>query len=64
MEFLRSFLRRHFVGILVVASRNVGCFLRLAESKTVLDYLTWNGQTKHLAMIYIRKLAIMLKMIM
>ena len=29
MEFLRSFLRRHFAGKLVVASRNVGCFLRL-----------------------------------
>ena len=28
MEFLRSFLRRHFVGN-PVASRNVGCFLRL-----------------------------------
>ena len=28
MEFLRSFLRRHFVGKLVVASQNVGCFLR------------------------------------
>ena len=29
MEFLRSFLRRHFAGKPVVASRNVGCFLRL-----------------------------------
>ena len=29
MEFLRSFLRRHLAGKLVVASRNAGCFLRL-----------------------------------
>ena len=29
MEFLRSFLRRHFAGESVVALRNVGCFLRL-----------------------------------
>ena len=29
MEFLRSFLRRHFVGKTVVASRNLGCFHRL-----------------------------------
>ena len=29
MEFLYSFLRRHFAGKPVVASRNVGCFLRL-----------------------------------
>ena len=28
MEFLRSFLRRHFAGKSVVASPNVGCFLR------------------------------------
>ena len=29
MEFLRSFLRRHFSWKPVVASGNVGCFLRL-----------------------------------
>ena len=29
MEFLRSFLRRHLAGKPVVASPNVGCFLRL-----------------------------------
>ena len=29
MEFLRTFLRRHFAGKPVVASRNVGFFLRL-----------------------------------
>ena len=29
MEFLRSFFRRHFTGTPVVASRNVGYFLRL-----------------------------------
>ena len=28
MEFLRSFLRRHFAEKSVVASPNVGCFLR------------------------------------
>ena len=29
MEFLRSFLRRHFTGKPVLVSRNVGCFLRV-----------------------------------
>ena len=29
MEFVYSFLRRHFAGKPVVASRSVGCFLRL-----------------------------------
>ena len=29
-EFLRSFLRRHFAGQAVVASRDVGSFLRLS----------------------------------
>ena len=29
MEFLRSFLRRHFARKPVAASRNIGCFLRL-----------------------------------
>jgi len=29
MDFLRSFLRRHFAGKPVVVSRNMGCFLRL-----------------------------------
>ena len=31
MEFLQSFLRRHFAGESVVVSRNVGCFLRLRK---------------------------------
>ena len=31
MEFLRSFLRRHFAGKPVVVSPNVGCFLRLQQ---------------------------------
>ena len=31
MEFLRSFLRRHLAGKPVVASPNVGCFLRLLK---------------------------------
>ena len=29
MEFLRSFLRRHFAGKPVVSSRNVACFLKI-----------------------------------
>ena len=33
MEFVRSFLRRHFAGKPVVASRNVSCFLRLNTSQ-------------------------------
>ena len=32
MEFLRSFLRRHLAGKPVVASPNVGCFLRLINA--------------------------------
>ena len=32
MEFLRSFLGRHFTGKQVVASGNVGCFLRLKSA--------------------------------
>ena len=32
MEFLRSFRRRHFTGKPLVASRNVGRFLRLTAS--------------------------------
>ena len=35
MEFLRSFLRRHFAGKLLVASRNVVCFLKLEFLRTV-----------------------------
>ena len=31
MEFLRSFLRRHLAGKSVVASPNVGCFLKLVK---------------------------------
>ena len=33
MEFLRSFLRLHLAGKPVVASPNVGCFLRLRLCK-------------------------------
>ena len=29
MEFLRSFLERHLAGKPMVASQNVGCYLRL-----------------------------------
>ena len=32
MEFLHPFFRRHFAGKSLVASRNVGCFLRLYYS--------------------------------
>ena len=32
MEFLRLFLRRHFAGKPAVASRTVGCFLKLSFS--------------------------------
>ena len=32
MEFLHPFCRRHFAGKSLVASRNVGCFLRLYYS--------------------------------
>ena len=44
MEFLRSFLRRHFGGKPVLALRNVGCFLRLWTVKLnktwdAVDYL-------------------------
>ena len=35
-EFLGSFLRRHLAGKSVVASLNVGCFLRLSQTKTFL----------------------------
>ena len=39
IEFLRSFFRRHLAGKPVVASPNVGCFLRLVKSMTYrLDY--------------------------
>ena len=34
MEFVRSFLRRHFAGKPAVTSRNVGCFLRLGKKQT------------------------------
>ena len=34
MDFLQSFLRRHFAGKPVVVSQNVGCFLRLWNSES------------------------------
>ena len=40
MEFLRSFLRRHFAGKLVVASRKVGFVLRLVSSLYFSPLLT------------------------
>ena len=38
MEFLRSFLRRHFAGAPVVASWNVVCFLRLSHALVHLNH--------------------------
>ena len=38
MEFLRSFLRRHFAGKPVVAQRNFGCFLGLVLFIKVTDF--------------------------
>ena len=43
MEFLRSFLRLHFAGKPLVASRNVGCFLRLLR-KIVEIQKFWGGK--------------------
>ena len=40
MEFLCSFLRRHFAGKPVVASPNVGCFLRLHFSNELCSHFT------------------------
>ena len=39
MEFLRLFLRRHFAGKSVVASRNVSCFLRLVMFQSLNYFL-------------------------
>ena len=44
MEFLRLFLRRHFARKSLVASPNVGCFLKLTFfSYKGLLKLTWQG---------------------
>ena len=37
MELLRSFLRRHFAGKPVKASRNVDCFLGLAVLQSITE---------------------------
>ena len=42
MELLRSFLRRHLAGKPVVASPNVGCFLRLQIHNKLIDKI-WVG---------------------
>ena len=39
MEFLRSFLRRHLAGKPMIASLNVGCFLRLTKMLIWCFYL-------------------------
>ena len=48
MGFLRSFLRRHLVGKLVVVSPNVSCFLRLAiiliTSQKINSKVEWSSQ--------------------
>ena len=44
MEFLRSFLSRHLAGKQVVASPNVGCFLRLGAIESVLLKIKKNGK--------------------
>ena len=41
MEFLRSFLRRPFAGKPVVASGNIGCFLRLVKARK--NNSAWTG---------------------
>ena len=41
MEFLRSFLRRHFVGKPVVASRNVGCSVS-GQGVISCRHIFWN----------------------
>ena len=49
MEFLRSFLRRHFAAKPVVASRNVGSFLRplsRIDLVTVFDAILTSRQTR------------------
>ena len=49
MEFLQSFPRRHFAGKPVVASRNVGCFLRQewwSMSGSVIDSQTTDNARK------------------
>ena len=46
MEFLRSFLRRHFVGKPFLASRNVVCFLRLLLIATIF-YKNWIVHSFH-----------------
>ena len=45
MEFLRSFLRRHLAGKPVIASPNVGCFLRLVTfMKRLFWTLKWRSE--------------------
>ena len=41
MEFLRSFLRLHFAGKPLVASGNVGCFLRLLRKIVEIQKSFW-----------------------
>ena len=42
MEFLRSFLRRHFAGKPAVASRYLGCFLKLVKILLGLSLMWMN----------------------
>ena len=50
MEFLRSFLRRRLAGKLVVASPNVGCFLRLVN--LTRKKVTFLGPHVHFPSVY------------
>ena len=52
MEFLRSFLRRDFVGKPVVVSLNVGCFLRRARSRAISDKLKADSWRSRLTPFY------------
>ena len=47
MEFLRSFLRRHYAWKPVLASPNVGCFVRLSFTALKEVALTPLNQTTH-----------------
>ena len=40
MGFLCSFLKRHFAGKLLVASRNISCFLRLLRANFIYEPTT------------------------
>ena len=55
MEFLRSFLRRHLAGKPVVASPNVGCFLRPENNGKI--NITWDKKLTITAMFTLYRIA-------